>query len=552
MVAAANPLAAQAGLKQLRAGGSATDAAIAVQLVLGLVEPQSSGLGGGAFFVHFDAATRKVATFDGRETAPAGASPSHFLAKGRPMPFRRAVKSSLSIGVPGTVRLLEAVHRKHGRRPWPELFADAIKLAEDGFAVSPRLHALLANAAPQSFDATARGYFFDPAGKAWPAGHVLRNPAYAETLKAIAKGGAGVFYEGALAQKIVAAAAHDLKPKAAVTLADLASYRVIEREPLCVDYRGHKVCGMGPPSSGALAIGQVLGMLGGDPLGATPRAAMAPRPLHLLSEALRLAFADRNWYVADPGFVAIPSGLLDPGYLAQRRGLIHDWRPLTRGYPGRPPGSGRQALGRDATHEADGTSHISIIDGAGNAVAMTTTIEAGFGSGRWAGGFLLNNELTDFSFSPADGDGRLIANRVEGGKRPRSSMSPTIVLDGDGKPVIVTGSAGGSRIIGYVLKSLVALIDWRMDAAAALALPNFGSIRDGPFDLEEQQGGVIDGFGQATSALGLVSTALRLKPLGHEIKLNRLTSGTHVIVRRANGQLEGAADPRREGSVLGD
>ncbi|MEZ5855575.1 MAG: gamma-glutamyltransferase family protein [Hyphomicrobiaceae bacterium] len=552
MVATANLLASRAAREQLRAGGSAVDAAIAAQLVLGLVEPQSSGLGGGAFLLHFDAPTNTMVAYDGREAAPAAAMPDRFLAKGRPMPFRRVVKSSLSIGVPGTVRLLEAVHRRHGRRPWQTLFADAIKLAETGFAVSPRLHSLLATTSPAEFTAPARAYFYDASGRPWPAGHILRNPAYAATLKAIASSGAAAFYDGPLAHEIVAASAVQASAKGQITLSDLSAYRVIERKPLCVPYRTHQVCSMGPPSSGAHTLGQVLLMLGADHLGDSPRAAMAPRPLHLLSEALKLAFADRNWYLADPAFVPIPSGLLDRAYLAERRSLIPAWRPVPRAYPGRPPGSQRHAFGRDATHEASGTSHISIIDAAGNAVAMTTTIESGFGSGRWAGGFLLNNELTDFSFRPKDRDGRLIANRVEGGKRPRSSMSPAIVLDQAGKPVIVTGSAGGSRIIGYVLKTLIAVIDWKLDAASALALPNFGSTRDGPFDLEGPQGGIISGFGKPAGALGIITTALRLKPLDQTIALKQLTSGTQLIIRRADGHLEGAADPRREGAALGD
>ncbi|MDX2158076.1 MAG: gamma-glutamyltransferase family protein [Hyphomicrobiaceae bacterium] len=550
MVATANPLATRAGADALRDGGTAVDAAIAVQLVLGLVEPQSSGLGGGAFLLHSDAGTGKLVAYDGREAAPAAAKLDRFVAKGRPLPFLAAVKSGLSIGVPGTVRLLEQAHRRHGRLPWPRLFADAIALAENGFAVSQRLRTLLIEAGPGPFNAEARRLYFDAAGNAWPTGHRLRHPVYAATLRRIADGGAAAFYEGAIASEIVRAAAVAPASMGSVTAADLAAYRVVEREPVCVGYRGHRVCGMGPPSSGAHAIGQALMLLEPWSLGSGPGAAMAPGPLHLLGEALKLAFADRNWYLADPAFVAVPAGLLDPAYIAERRLLIRPFAPMRSVFPGLPPGSTRQARAPDEASEASGTSHISIVDSTGNAVAMTTTVEAAFGSGRMAAGFLLNNELTDFSFRPTR-DGRPIANRVEGGKRPRSSMSPTIVLGPDGRPAIVTGSAGGSRIIPYVLKTLVALIDWRMDAAAALALPNF-AIRGGGLELEVPMVGGIAGVGHPAGAVGVVGTALRLKPLGHQLHFETMTSGTQVIVRRSTGILEGAADPRREGTVAGE
>lgn len=549
MVAAANPLAAAAGREALRKGGSAVDAAVAAQLVLGLVEPQSSGLGGGAFLVHWDAKTNRMVTFDGRETAPAAARPDRFLVNGRPMPFWAAVKSPLSIGVPGTVRLLEHVHRLHGKLPWAELFQPAIRLAEQGFRVSSRLTSLLKADAPTGFDARARAYFFDARNRPWPEGFRLANPEYARTLRRIAAEGADAFYSGAIADEIVATAAAGV-PSGSMTREDLAAYRVIERPPVCVAYREHQVCSMGPPSSGAHAIGQALEMLAAFDLGQGPRAAMAPAPLHLIGEALKLAFADRNWYIADPAFVAIPNGLLAPEYLAERRRLISSSRPVANAYPGRPPGSEHLALGPDDTQEAAGTSHISIIDGDGNALAMTTTIEAAFGSGRWAAGFLLNNELTDFSLRPSR-DGRLIANRVEPGKRPRSSMSPTIVLGPGGKPVLVTGSAGGARIIPYVLKTVIAVIDWKLDAASAVALPNFAS-RGNDFELEQPVAGGIAGLLQPAGALGVLRTALDLKPYGHGFALNVSTSGTHLIVRRADGTLEGAADPRREGVALGD
>ena len=551
MVAAANPLAANAGLEMMRAGGSAIDAAIATQLVLGLVEPQSSGLGGGAFLLYWDAERRRLASYDGRETAPAAARPDRFLIKHRPMAFKAAVKSALSVGVPGTVRLLEEMHRRHGRLAWRRLFQPAIALSEAGFKISPRLAKLLSHEDPASFALMARDLYFDVRGRPRAAGYLLRNPAYANTLRAIAEGGANAFYSGPLAAQIVAAATATPFDKGSLALSDLASYRVVERPAVCVPYRRYKVCSMGPPSSGAHTIGQTLSLLAPLTLGTRPAAAMSPPAIHLMAEAEKLAFADRNRYLADPSFVPIPPGLLDPGYLAERRSLMSPFRSLAKTFPGTPPGRNRQALGADETHEAAGTSHISIVDAAGNAVSMTTTIEAAFGSGLFVGGFLLNNELTDFSFRPVARDGREIANRVEGGKRPRSSMSPTIVLGPDGSPAIVTGSAGGSRIIPYVLKILVAVIDWKLNAAQAVALPNFGSRGNG-FELELPSVGGLAGLRHPAGAIGIISDALNLKPLGQHVTFETQTSGTQVIVRRADGSLEGAADPRREGMAVGD
>lgn len=551
MIAAANPLAAEAGREMLRRGGSAVDAAIAAQLVLGLVEPQSSGLGGGAFLLHWDATSRALASYDGRERAPAAAKGDRFLVKGKPLPFNEAVKSPLSVGVPGTVRLLEHVHRRHGKLAWGDLFQPAIALAQAGFAVSPRLNRLLAASRPASFSPAARTYFFDAGGKPWPAGYRLANAEYGQTLRQLAENGAGAFYAGPIAAGVVAAAAVEPSAKGAMTLADLAAYSVVERAALCSPYRGLSVCTMGPPSSAGHAFAQALALLGGFDFGRGPRAAMAPAPLHAFSDALKLAFADRNWYLADPDFVPPPLGLLAPGYLDERRGLLSSYRPLWRAYPGTPPNSAGQALGPDETDEAAGTSHISVVDAGGNAVAMTTTIEASFGSGRWAAGFLLNNELTDFSFRAAASDGRPIANRIEGGKRPRSSMAPTIVLDRNGTPFIVTGSAGGSRIIAYVLKTLVALIDWELDAADAVRLPNFGG-PSGGFELEQPMVGAGAGQSHPAGGMKVLRAALGLKPYGQAISFNVLTSGTQVIVRRLDGTLEGAADPRREGVALGE
>jgi gamma-glutamyltranspeptidase/glutathione hydrolase len=550
MVSAANPLAVEAGLEMLRAGGSAADAAIAVQLVLNLVEPQSSGIGGGAFILHFDTKARRLVTYDGRETAPAAARPDRFLAGGRPMAFDAAVRSGLSVGVPGLVRLLAHVHARHGRLPWPRLFAPAIRLAQDGFVVSPRLAFLLRWQGAEAFEPVARAYFFDAEGRARPAGHLLRNPEFAATLARIRDGGAEAFYTGPVAAAIIAAVASAPGRPGDLAADDLAGYRVVERAPVCIPYRGNTVCGMGPPSSGGLAVAATLGLIAPLDLGRGPAARLGARALHLIAEAEKLAYADRDHYVGDPDHVAVPATLLDPGYLDRRRALIDPWRAGPRPPPGAPPGWTRAARGEDATIEAAGTSHISIIDGEGNAVAMTTTIEAAFGSRIMAAGFLLNNELTDFAFRPRDSQGRRLANAVGPGKRPRSSMAPTIVLDGAGNVRAVLGSPGGSRIILYVVKTLVALLDWELDAQAAAALLNFGS-RGGAFEIELDPALDASALLRPWISPPSLSYAVRLKPFGHRIAPDLLTSGTHVIVVR-DGRLEGGADPRREGVARGD
>ncbi len=442
------------------------------------------------------------------------------------------------------------MHARHGKLPWAELFAPAIRAAESGFAISPRLYQLLVEADQSDFSGPARAYFYDPRGRLWPVGHLLVNSEYARTLREIAAEGSSAFYRGRIAEEVVAAARVEPASAGSLSHDDLATYAVQERPPLCASYRAHSVCTMGPPSSAGHAIGQVLGMIEAFDLGRSPRAAMASGPLHVMAEALRLAFADRARYLADPAFEQVPAGLLDPGYLVERRRLISFSRVIAAPFPGTPPGLDQQAVGPDATEEAAGTSHISIVDAAGNAVAMTTTIEAGFGSGRWAAGFLLNNELTDFSFRPVM-DGRPVANRVEPGKRPRSSMAPTIVLGPDRQLVAVLGSAGGARIIPYVLKTLVAVIDWRLDAAAALALPNIG-IRGRAFELEEPQVIGFSGLGHSNGALAVLTTAMRLKPHDQDVQFSAMTSGTQLVARRPDGTLEGAADPRREGIALGD
>jgi gamma-glutamyltranspeptidase/glutathione hydrolase len=538
MISAANGAAVDAGLEMLRAGGNAADAAVAVQLVLNLVEPQSSGIGGGTFILHWDASSQTLEGYDGRETAPAAASPDRFLVDGRPRPFEQAVFGGLSVGVPGALRALEALHRRHGRLPWGQLFGPAIKLATDGFRVSPRLHSLLGWHGADGFSAAARAYFFDTTGNAWPVNYLLKNPQFAASLHAIAEGGSDAFYKGAIAEAIVAAVRGAPNHQGDLSLADLAGYRARERAPLCIAYRRYKVCGMGPPSSGGLAVAQVLKLIEPFDLGKGPASAMNARALHLIAEAEKLAFADRDAFVGDPDFVPAPAGLLNTGYLDARRGLIDPAAAMARPTPGAPPQTATHEVGDDVTIEAPGTSHVSIVDRDGNVLAMTTSIESAFGSRIWAAGFLLNNELTDFAFRPADGRGRPLANALAAGKRPRSSMAPTIVFDATGKPWAALGSPGGSRIILYVVKALVALIDWQLDAQAATALMNFGS-RGGPFEIEIDQPSAI-------------WHALKMKPYGHRVSADLLTSGTHAIVVRQDGRLEGGADPRREGVARGD
>jgi len=536
MVSSANSYASEAGLEMLRAGGSAADAVIATQLVLNLVEPQSSGIGGGAFILHWDAKASALTSYDGRETAPAAAQPDRFMADGKPMPFGKAVNSGLSVGVPGTLAAMALLHEKHGKLPWAQLFEPAIRLAERGFVVSQRLNLMLTWFGADRFTPPARKYFFSDSGWAHPVGHRLTNHEFADTLRAIAANGINAFYkDGPIAQSILAAINSAPNAKGDMTLADIEGYEAIEREPVCVNYRAKRVCGMGPPSSGAYTVGQTLMLLDGFPFPEDSR--MQPEPLHLITEAEKLAYADRDRYIADPAFVSIPAGLLAKAYIAKRRHLIDTNAAMAPPEAGRPEDFDQPVPGQDATLERAGTSHISIIDGQGNAVSMTTTIEGGFGSGLWASGFLLNNELTDFSFFPSDREGRPIANRVEGGKRPRSSMAPTIVFDDKGQVEMVLGSVGGSRIILYVVKALVALIDWRMSAQEAADLINFGS-RGGPFEIELAPGAVWQG--------------LKVAPYGHQVVPDLMTSGTHIVVVRAKNWLEGAADPRREGVAIGD
>jgi gamma-glutamyltranspeptidase/glutathione hydrolase len=534
MVVAANPLAASAGLEMLRRGGTAVDAAVAVQMVLTLVEPQSSGIGGGGFLLHYDAKSQKLATYDGRETAPAAATPDMFLhADGTPMEFDEAVVGGLSVGVPGALRLLELAHREHGRLPWATPFEPAIKLAEDGFAVSPRLQALLADDEHLKRLPAAAAYFYQPDGTPHPVGTMLRNPALAETLRLIASEGVAAFYEGRIARDVVAAVTTSPLQRGRLSLADIAAYRAMEREPVCAPYRQWRVCGMGPPSSGGIAVLQMLRLLERfDLASVAPDSAQA---VHLFAQAGRLAFADRDRYVADPDKVTVPTAqLLAEPYLKERSQLIPADRDLGKATAGGLKQQSGWAVPMPQ-FEPVSTSQVSIVDAEGNAVSFTTTIEGPFGSRLFVDGFLLNNELTDFAFSP-ERDGQPVANRVEAGKRPRSSMAPTMVFDEQGRLVLVTGSPGGSSIIPYVAKTLIAVLDWNLDPQAAADLPNFGN-RNGATELEK---------GSALEAL-----APALQAMGHEVKITSMTSGLAVIAVTPEGRL-GGADSRREGVAVGD
>jgi gamma-glutamyltranspeptidase / glutathione hydrolase len=535
MVVAAHPLAAEAGLAMLRKGGSAIDAGIATQMVLNLVEPQSSGLGGGAFMLYCDAAAATLTSYDGRETAPSGATPKLFLDEnGQPLPRDAAMHSGLSIGVPGVLAALRLVHDEYGKLPWAELFEPAIRLAREGFPVSPRLATMLASTNPESFTPDARAYFFDAEGRPRPAGYKLTNPELAETFEIIARDGADAFYEGDIAGDIAHTVQTDPRTPGTLSTRDLATYSAKNRQPVCVPYRHHSVCGAGPPSSGAVAVGQVLGLIAPFGLGATP---FDPRAAHLIAEAERLAFADRARYLADPDFVAVPvDGLLAKDYLAARRALIDPDHAQDKVTAGTPPAVPHSAFGRDRTEEKGGTSQVSVVDDAGDAFSMTTSIEYSFGARTMVRGFLLNNQLTDFSFLPVDEDGRPVANRVEPGKRPRSSMDPTMVFGKDGGLQYVLGSPGGPAIILFNLKAIIALLDWQLDAAEAAALVNFGSTED---TVLLEQGARWDPL------------AASLEAMGHKVQRLGLASGQHIIAVTPDG-LEGGADPRREGVALGD
>jgi gamma-glutamyltranspeptidase/glutathione hydrolase len=576
MVVTANPLASKAGCDVLRAGGSAADAAVAVQMVLGLVEPQSSGIGGGAFVVHYDAATKKVQTYDGRETAPAAASENYLrwisdAEQTAPLPNAR--RSGRSIGTPGTVRVLETLHADHGAKPWAGLFDSGVKLATDGFPISGRMADAIAGARTDLLqDPDAVAYFLNADLTPRALGSTIKNPTYAATLQTIASQGAGAFYSGPIAQDIVEEIGRtQVGPNAApgaaltpglTTLADMSGYQAKKRDPVCIDYRTYKVCGMGPPSSGAIAVSQTLGILENfsmNTFGPTNVDLYGGKPsvlgVHLISEAQRLAYADRNKYVADTDFVALPgngvSSMLNKDYLRSRANLIRFDRSLGVAQPGTFPNT--VAMGQSA-QEGKGTSHVSIVDAKGNVVSMTTTIESGMGAFRFVRGFLLNNELTDFSSTPSNADG-LIANRIQANKRPRSSMAPTMVFQraADGSIdslLMATGSPGGANIIQYVTKTVVGVVDWGLDAQQATALTNFGSSNSATTGIGGEHPNI-----DATNSGNNDPLVIGLRNLGHTVSVNAQSSGTSTILRGNVGGkslLQGGADPRREGLVLGD
>jgi gamma-glutamyltranspeptidase/glutathione hydrolase len=536
MIAAANPHAARAGLSILRAGGSAVDAAIAAQLALNVVEPQSSGIGGGGFLMHFTAASGAIDAFDGRETAPATATADMFMnADGTRREFHGVVPGGISVGVPGLLRMLQLAHARHGKLAWAKLFEPAIKLASEGFEISPRLHAQIKRDRHLKKFAATRKYFFDAAGDAKPVGARLVNATLADSFRLIARIGADAFYSGGIAQDIVKAVTGAALNPGGMTVKDLKNYKAVARPPVCSFYRKWLVCGMGPPASGGISVQQILGILQVRELKAIkPNSFEA---VHLIAEASRLAFADRDRYIADPDFQEVPvNQLIDPGYLAGRAKLIRAEQSMGKAKPGQVS-SGSARLGSPVeVPKGLSTTHLSIVDGDGNAVALTTSIENAFGSRLMVRGFLLNNQLTDFAFVPV-AHSRAVANRAGPGKRPRSSMCPTLVVDGAGKLVLSLGSPGGSSIIGYVAKTIIAALDWDMDIQAAVDLPHFINRNGATTDLEK-----------GTAILALKSS---LEAAGHQVRTRRMTSGLHAI-RVRGGTLWGAADPRREGVALGD
>ncbi|MAK83096.1 MAG: gamma-glutamyltransferase [Phenylobacterium sp.] len=530
MVAAANPLAVEAGLEVLRAGGSAVDAAVAVQAVLGLVEPQSSGLGGGAFLVHYDAETGTVSAYNGRETAPAAATPDMFLnEEGKPLPFFQVLLSGRSTGVPGAVAMLHMAQTEHGNLEWRQLFGAAERLANEGFIVSPRLAEMIVGRAPQAKSPDATAYFTKPDGTRYQAGDRLRNPAYAATVRKIAAEGPDALLEGEIAQAIVARVTEGDLP-GVMTLADLASYAPKKTEALCRPYRIYVVC-TPPAPSGGPAVLEGLGILENTAIADHPNSAQG---WYLFTQASRLMYADRDRYMGDPDFVDVPTeGLLDKTYLAARAALIGP----TAGPPPQPGSpDGADVRAPDTTSEVSGTSHFVVVDAAGDAVSMTTTVESIFGSGRMVGGFFLNNQLTDFAFAPVNPDGAPAANAIAGGKRPRSSMAPAIVLDSDGELLAAVGSPGGTSILAYNLKALVGMLDWKLPVQQALALPNLIA-RGASYAAEGDKFSpeVIEGL----AARGVTFTAV-----GGE------GSGLHGVMVTPDG-LDGGADPRREGVARG-
>jgi gamma-glutamyltranspeptidase / glutathione hydrolase len=533
-ISAADPRAAEAGREILAAGGSAADAAIAVALALTVVEPQSSGIGGGGFLVYHDEAAGRIASYDGREEAPSAASPTLLLGPdGKPLPFSQAQPGGKSVGVPGNFRMFALAHQRHGKLPWARLFEPAIRLASEGFAITPRMHRALTDATSEAgLSAWGRQQFYGADGQPKPAGTLLRNPDLAELLASVAERGADHFYTGPPARAIVQTVTGSRLNPSAMTVGDVAAYDAKERPVLCGTYRGHRVCGMGPPSSGATTVFAILKQLERFDLQAL--GPDSPLAWHLIAESMRLAYADREAYLGDPDFVRVPTaGLMDAAYLAQRSQLISPERALASVAAGRPPGAPRLAVAADG--EVPSTSHMVAVDRFGNVASLTSTIESAFGSGLTVNGYFLNNELTDFSFVPSV-NGVPVPNRVEGGKRPRSSMSPTIVYGPDGEVRIALGAAGGTTIIAQVAKALIGVIDWGLTAQQALALPQIIGIGN---EARIERGTALEQMAPALIALGQ-----RVRPVAPGYKAN--------AVERVNGRWAGAADPRSEGVALAE
>ncbi|MEQ9112075.1 MAG: gamma-glutamyltransferase [Rhodospirillaceae bacterium] len=535
MVAAANPIAVQAGYDAIKAGGNALDAALAVQLVLNLVEPQSSGIGGGAFILYWDNSAQELYAYDGRETAPATATEKRFLtADGKAMLRQRAVIGGTSVGVPGLVAVMELAHQRHGALKWATLFDPAIKVAEEGFEISPRLFRLLdVDEELRKIRLPAEQYYqADLTPK--PIGTVLTNPRMAITLKTIAAEGRRGFYRGDVAERIVMRVKETTRNPADITLDDLANYRAVERTPLCAPYRIYKICGMPAPTSGGIGVIQTLGLL--EKFDLPNMEPWSVEAAHLFVEASRLVYADRATYIADPDFSPVPQdGLIDRGYIADRAALIDPASRMSKVEAGKPPQKGTFDYGPGRDFERPSTTHISVIDDQGNAVSMTSSIEGAFGSHLMAGGFLLNNQLTDFSYD-AVAQGRTVANRVEGGKRPRSSMAPIIVFDENNQIVAVSGSPGGMAIVPLVVKTLIAMLDWKMTPQEATNLPNV--LLFGPTVFLEG-GTALEAHKEA------------LEALGHRVRVGNFPSGVHALAVQ-DGVIWGGADPRREGTVMGD
>ncbi|MEE2995814.1 MAG: gamma-glutamyltransferase [Pseudomonadota bacterium] len=535
MIVAAHPMASEAGRDILRAGGSAVDAAIAAQMVLNLVEPQSSGIGGGAFLMHFREADRKIEAYDGRETAPEKIRPEVFIrSNGKRRAFQDVGTGGTAVGVPGLIQMLYLAHRDHGNLPWARLFDPAIQLAEKGFKVSRRLNKMIRRAKDMRDFPAARAYFYTPSGNPLPVGHRLRNPPLADTLRLIASKGPDAFYAGAISKDIAVTVKSAVHNPAVMTQADIARYKAKKRTPVCIVYRDKRVCGMPPPTSGGITVLQILGLL--KPFKMSQIQPGSVEAVHLISEASRLAYADRAQYIGDPDFVLVPvRGMLNSSYLRRRSKQINSAGSMGKAMPGLPPSSEHMRLAPDAREGFPSTSHLSVIDADGNAVSMTSSIARAFGSRLLVRGFLLNNQLSDFAYSPRR-NGRSVANAVAPRKRPRSSMSPKLVLNQDGQLFAIVGSPGGSRIIAYVAKTLIGLIDWKLGMQAAIDLPTHTN-RNGWTELEK--------------GTQLVKYVDALRGLGHNVRIRTLTSGLHGIRVTPRGY-DGGADRRREGIALGD